>query len=172
MSDITWYLFFSDWLISLSIMLSIQCCCKGLHFSFLWPCSIPLYKCTIANRTNKQNRGRLIDREQADSSQGGLGGYRDWAKEKKRERKNSWTRKSVWWLQGRGGVDGGRRGYGGDKWWWKTRLKIVWNLEKSLANIIKKGVMNIHVFLCFLIPSLSRKENEIFLSLSFVPLIK
>ena len=117
MSEITLYLFFSDWLISLSIMLSIQCCCKGLHFSFLWPCSIPLYKCTIANRTNKQNRGRLIDREQADSSQGGLGGTEIGQKRKKERERTHGHEKQCGDCRGEGvwmEVEEGIEGINGD----------------------------------------------------------
>ena len=46
--EIIWYLFFSDWLISLSIMFlrSIHTVAKG-KFSFLWLSSVPLCKYSI-----------------------------------------------------------------------------------------------------------------------------
>ena len=47
MSEIIWYLSFSDWLISLSIMLPrpIHTIAKDKYFFFLQPSRIPLYKC-------------------------------------------------------------------------------------------------------------------------------
>ena len=49
MSEIIWFLSFSDWLISLSIMFSrsIHAVAKGKISSFLWLSSIPLCKCPI-----------------------------------------------------------------------------------------------------------------------------
>ena len=47
MSEIIWYLSFSDWLVSLRIMLSmsIHAVTKNKILFFLWPASIPLCKC-------------------------------------------------------------------------------------------------------------------------------
>ena len=46
----TWYLSFSDWLISLSTILSrpIHSVAKGKISNFLWPSNVPLCKCTRA----------------------------------------------------------------------------------------------------------------------------
>ena len=55
------------------------------------------------HRTNKQNRDRLIDWEQMESSRRGVvSGWRDWAKRKK----DSWAWRTMCWLQVGEGIRG------------------------------------------------------------------
>ena len=60
MSEFIWYLSFSDWLISLSIMFSRSIhATQGKIFFFVWPGSIPLCKCPIVVFFQPSTEGHL-----------------------------------------------------------------------------------------------------------------
>ena len=73
---------------------------RQIPYDFTYMCNL------MKKQTNKQNRDRLIDRKQDDSSGVGerveVGGWRDWAKRKK----DLWTWTTVRWLLRVGGIRG------------------------------------------------------------------